>query len=78
MKTERCNRGGADSELLEGKSGPGSNRQHDNRMYERNEVKVMGYVTEYKHISERVIDTDGICFTLMAMTHGYGQGFIYE
>lgn len=47
-------------------------------MYERNEVKVMGYVTEYKHISERVIDTDGICFTLMAMTHGYGQGFIYE
>lgn len=42
------------------------------------EVILMGYITREKHISERVIDPDGICFTLMAMTHGYGQGFIYE
>ena len=42
------------------------------------EVILMGYITREKHISERVIDPDGICFTLMAMTHGYGQEFIYE
>ena len=42
------------------------------------EVILMGYITREKHISERVIDPDGICFTLMAMTHRYGQGFIYE
>ena len=31
------------------------------------EVILMGYITREKHISERVIDPDGICFTLMAM-----------
>ena len=27
------------------------------------EVILMGYITREKHISERVIDPDGICFT---------------
>lgn len=47
-------------------------------MDEINEVKVMGYVTKEKHMSEMVISIDGVAFTIMAMTHGYGQGFIYE
>ena len=47
-------------------------------MDEINGVKVMGYVTKEKHMSERVISTDGVAVTIMAMTHGYGQGFIYE
>ena len=55
-----------------------TNRQHDKRMDEINGVKVMGYVTKEKHMSERVISIDGVAFTIMAMTHGYGQGFIYE
>lgn len=38
----------------------------------------MGYITKEKHISERVISIDGVAFIIMAMTHGYGQGFIYE
>lgn len=42
------------------------------------EVIVIGYMTEEKHLSERVIDRGGISFTLMAMTHGYGQGFVME
>ena len=54
------------------------NGQHDKGMDEINEVKVMGYVTKEKHMSERVISIDGVAFTIMAMTHGYGQGFIYE
>ena len=51
------------------------NGQHDKRMDEINEVKVMGYVTKEKHMSE---SKDGVSFTILAMTHGYGQGFIYE
>lgn len=39
-------------------------------------VILLGYLTEEKHLSERVVDPDGICFTLMAQTHGYAQGFI--
>ena len=54
------------------------NGQYDKRMDEINEVKVMGYITKEKHMSERVISIDGVAFTIMAMTHGYGQGFIYE
>lgn len=38
---------------------------------------MMGYVGNDPHLSEREIDPEGICFTLMAMTHGYGQGYIY-
>lgn len=30
------------------------------------------------HMSERVISPKGICFTVMAMTHGYGMGYIME
>ena len=41
-------------------------------------VILLGYLTEEKHLSERIIDAEGICFTLMAMTHGYGQGYILE
>ena len=54
------------------------NGQHDKGMDEINGVKVMGYVTKKKHMSERVISIYGVAFTIMAMTHGYGQGFIYE
>lgn len=42
------------------------------------EVELVGYLTAKKHLSERIIDPEGCCFTLMAMTHGYGQGFIIE
>ena len=42
------------------------------------EVSVVGYTGDGKHISERVIDPRGLCFTLMAMTHGWGQGYIVE
>ena len=41
-------------------------------MDEINEVKVIGYITKEKHMSERVISTDGVSFTILAMTHGYG------
>lgn len=42
------------------------------------EVIIKGYTTEQKHMSERVVDVEGICFTIMAMTPGYGQGYIME
>lgn len=42
-------------------------------------VIILGYVGgNRKHMSERVIDPNGICFTLMAMTHGWGQGYLLE
>lgn len=41
------------------------------------DVNILGYIGD-KHISERVISRDGICFTLMAMTHGWGQGYVIE
>lgn len=47
-------------------------------MKNSSDVVLLGFLTEEHHLSERVIDPKGICFTLMAMTHGYGQGFIYE
>lgn len=39
---------------------------------------VLGYLGPRKHMSERVIDTQGLSFTLMAMTHGWGQGYLME
>lgn len=39
---------------------------------------IKGYTTEYKHMSERIVDVEGVCFTIMAMTHGYGQEYIME
>lgn len=45
---------------------------------EKPEVIVLGFVTENKHLSERVISREGIGFTLMACTHGYAIGFIIE
>lgn len=40
---------------------------------------MLGYLSPAKkHTSERVISPDGCCFTLLAMTHGYGQGYIME
>lgn len=47
---------------------------------ERSGLKVMtvGTVSPTSMIAGRVIDIDGICFTLMAQTHGYGQGNICD
>ena len=43
------------------------------------EVEILGYLSPgRRHISERVISPNGCCFTLMAMTHGWGQGYIME
>lgn len=44
------------------------------------EVRIIGYRGGYKHMSERVMDTNGIAPTLLAMTHGWGQGYflVYE
>lgn len=43
------------------------------------DVQMLGYLSPAKkHTSERVISPDGCCFTLLAMTHGYGQGYIME
>lgn len=41
-------------------------------------VIIKGYTTEQKHMSERVVDVYGVCFTILAMTHGYGQEYIME
>ena len=41
-------------------------------------VIIKGYTTEYKHMSERIVNVEGVCFTVMAMTHVYGQGYIME
>lgn len=42
------------------------------------EVSKIGTVSENSLIGGRVISIDGICFTLMACTHGYGMGNIYD
>lgn len=39
-------------------------------------VIIVGYTAHEEHMSQRVIAEEGICFTLMAMTHGWGQGYI--
>lgn len=46
-------------------------------MYE-NEVQKIGTVSENSLIGGRVIGIEGTCFTLMACTHGYGMGNIYD
>ena len=43
-----------------------------------NEVHHIGTVSPSSQIGGRVIGIDGVCFTLMACTHGYGMGNIYK
>lgn len=43
-----------------------------------NDVQRVGTVSENSLIGGRVIGIEGICFTLMACTHGYGMGNIYD
>ena len=43
-----------------------------------NDVQRVGTVSENSLIGGRVIGLEGICFTLMACTHGYGMGNIYD
>ena len=43
-----------------------------------NDVQRIGTVSENSLIGGRVIGIEGICFTLMACTHGYGMGNIYD
>ena len=43
-----------------------------------NEVQRVGTVSENSLIGGRVIGIDGVCFSLMACTHGYGMGNIYD
>lgn len=38
----------------------------------------VGTVSENSLIGGRVIGIDGVCFSLMACTHGYGMGNIYD
>ena len=38
----------------------------------------MGTVSENSLIGGRVIGINGVCFTLMAGTHGYGMGNFYD
>lgn len=38
----------------------------------------IGTVSENSLIGGRVIGIEGICFTLMACTHGYGMENIYD
>lgn len=38
----------------------------------------MGTVSENSLIGGRVIGINGVCFTLMAGTHGYGQGNYFD
>lgn len=47
---------------------------------ERSGLKVIkvGTVSPTSMIAGRVIDINGICFTLMAQTHGYGQGNLLD
>ena len=47
------------------------------QLYE-NDVQRVGTVSENSLIGGRVIGIEGICFTLMACTHGYGMGNIYD
>ena len=44
------------------------------------EVSILGYRGGQEHMSERIMDTNGIAPTLLAMTHGWGQGYflVYE
>ena len=35
-------------------------------------------IAEADGLSPKKPRKDGVSFTIMAMTHGYGQGFIYE
>lgn len=51
-----------------------------NNSQQRNENKVyqIGTVSPDSAIGGRVIDIDGIAFTIMACTHGYGMGNIYD
>lgn len=43
-----------------------------------NEVQRVGTVSENSLIGGRVIGIDGVCFSLMACTHGYGMRNIYD
>lgn len=43
-----------------------------------NKVHQIGTVSPNSAIGGRVIGIDGICFTLMSMTYGYGQGNIAD
>lgn len=43
-----------------------------------NKVFKIGTVSPTSMIAGRVIDINGVCFTLMAQTHGYGQGNIID
>ena len=43
-----------------------------------NDVQRVGTVSENSLIGGRVIGIEGTCFTLMACTHGYGMGNIYD
>ena len=43
-----------------------------------NDVQRVGTVSKNSLIGGRVIGIEGICFTLMACTHGYGMGNIYD
>lgn len=43
-----------------------------------NEVQRVGTVSPNSLIGGRVIGIDGVSFTLMACTHGYGMGNIYD
>ena len=43
-----------------------------------NDVQRVGTVSENSLIGGRVIGIEGVCFTLMACTHGYGMGNIYD
>ena len=43
-----------------------------------NDVLRIGTVSPNSQIGGRVIGIDGVCFTLMACTHGYGMGNIYD
>lgn len=42
--------------------------------------RFLGIGGGYEHMSERIMDTNGIAPTLLAMTHGWGQGYflVYE
>ena len=42
------------------------------------EVERVGTVSPNSLIGGRVIGINGICFTLMACTHGYGMGNFYD
>lgn len=43
-----------------------------------NDVQKIGSVSKNSLIGGRVVGIEGVCFTLMACTHGYGMGNIYD